>query len=230
MSYVVKSYRARFELSDDDTDGTFVGHVSAWGDDLDGDTMAEGSFAKTIADHRGRFPMLYQHRHDAPIGVSVEMAEDEKGLAVKGEFNLNVQLAREAHSLLKQGALQGFSVGFRPVKFETKRGGGLRFTENALREFSVVTFPAQPLATVAGMKAERVLREAEALLHEKAGRRLSKDTRSAIEQAVEGLRALLDADEADDGSDGEGAAKQHAEPATEVATLRAFLTEIRDGR
>lgn len=223
--FILKSFRSRFELADDDEPGTFLAHVSAWGEDLDGDIIEPGAYAKTIADHGGRFPMLWQHDRFTPIGVSVSMAETEKGLAVKGRFVMDVQQAREGHALLKEGALGGFSIGARPVRSDPRADNpyGMVYRELALREFSLVTFPAQPLATVDAMKAERVLRTADELLA-KAGRKLSAESRAAIETAIENLTALLASDTPDgDGSD--GAAKHDSTGPDVASTLRDLIAK-----
>ena len=71
--------------------------------------------------------MLFQHKTDEPIGVFEEIYEDQKGLFVKGKLALGTQKGREAYELLKIGALDGMSIGFRadPQKQsynENKRG------------------------------------------------------------------------------------------------------------
>jgi len=43
--------------------------------------------------------------------------EDNVGLKVVGQLNLDVQQGKEAYALLKQGALDGMSIGYLPVQF-----------------------------------------------------------------------------------------------------------------
>ena len=71
-------------------DGTIEGYASVFGvvDTWD-DIIAAGAFAATIAAHKaaGTMPaMLWQHDSDDPIGVWTDMAEDAKGLRVKGKL------------------------------------------------------------------------------------------------------------------------------------------------
>ena len=48
-----------------------------------------------------------------PIGVFDEIKEDSHGLYVKGRLALKTQAGQEAYELLKMGALDGLSIGFR---------------------------------------------------------------------------------------------------------------------
>ena len=71
--------------------------------------------------------MLYQHKTDEPIGIFTDMYEDNKGLYVKRTIAMGTQKGREAYELLKMGALDGMSIGFKadPDKQgynENKRG------------------------------------------------------------------------------------------------------------
>jgi HK97 family phage prohead protease len=100
--------------------------------------------------------MLWQHDARAPIGVWERIRETAAGLEVKGRLVLDVQQAREALALLKAGAVDALSIGFSVL-----RGGAEFDRERALRrikavdlwEISVVTFPANPKARVARIKA-----------------------------------------------------------------------------
>ncbi|MFL1877343.1 HK97 family phage prohead protease, partial [Hansschlegelia beijingensis] len=53
---------------------------------------------------------------------------------------------------LRQGALDGLSIGFRAVRSVREAGGVRRLTEIDLWEISVVTFPMLPDARVAAVK------------------------------------------------------------------------------
>ena len=48
-----------------------------------------------------------------PIGVFDEIVEDDHGLVVKGRLALKTQAGQEAYELLKMGALDGLSIGFK---------------------------------------------------------------------------------------------------------------------
>lgn len=210
----------------DGTTGEFTGHAAAFGNvDLQGDLIEPGAFAKTIADRNGRVPILWQHDPYNPIGVSTSMSEDEKGLAVVGVLNQDVQQGREARALLQQGALGGLSIGYRTIK-EQMDGKVRRLKEVALREFSPVTFPANPAATVLTIKSiGRVdldelaeLLSDETLAEVKAGRVLSAANRTLVQNVVEALNALLSASEPPAKDTPPEEAAEAAEP--DLSTLR----------
>src|SRR2546426_564387 len=71
--------------------------------------------------------MLWQHDADEPIGVWTEMAEDAKGLRVKGQLCLDTARGKEAYALLKMGALNGLSIGFCTVP------GTSRYNDDGVR-------------------------------------------------------------------------------------------------
>lgn len=157
-------------------DGTVEGYGSVFGvrDSYD-DVIAAGAFVKSLAEHKaaGSMPaMLWQHNSDEPIGVWTDMAEDEKGLRVKGMLALDTVRGREAHALLKLGALNGLSIGFMSKQWSYDRETEVRtLTEIDLWEVSLVTFPANERARVTNVKASDVgaitsIRDAERALRD----------------------------------------------------------------
>lgn len=139
----------------DDADGVLVGYASVAGKkDLDNEIVEPGAFKRTVQHHKGRFPLLWQHDHGEPIGIIETAEEDEKGLKVRAKLALGVQRAKDAYALLKDGMINGLSIGFRVVKDEwDKKTGTRHLKEIDLWEVSVVTFPANPLARIASVKA-----------------------------------------------------------------------------
>ncbi|MBI1867711.1 MAG: HK97 family phage prohead protease [Methylocystis sp.] len=70
-----------------------------------------------------------------------------------GKVNLAVARARKALSLLRQGAVDGLSIGFRMQRAVTDRQSGVRkLLEIDLWEISVVTFPMLTQARVDAVK------------------------------------------------------------------------------
>lgn len=109
--------------------------------DRGGDVVRRGAFegAKAV-------PLLWQHKPEAPIGVVERVADDAHGLRVIGRLTGETQVGREAAALLKQGALDGLSFGYR-VK-ASRPGRRRELVKLELVEISLVTFPMQPLARV----------------------------------------------------------------------------------
>lgn len=130
-------------------DGYFAGYASVFGaPDLGRDTVMPGAFGASLA-RRGAagVRMLWQHDPAEPIGRWLTLAEDSRGLRVEGRLNLAVQRAREVEALMREGGLDGLSIGFRVVKALPERGGR-KLVAVDLWEVSLVTFPLQPGARV----------------------------------------------------------------------------------
>src|SRR5690625_5755324 len=71
-----------------DMDGrTIEGYASTWERDQTGDVIHKGAFAKSINERfrAGRIKVLWQHAE--PIGVPLEMREDDYGLFVKSRIS-----------------------------------------------------------------------------------------------------------------------------------------------
>jgi HK97 family phage prohead protease len=124
-----------------------------------GEIVEPGAFANSLVKSKrtGRkIKMLWQHDPHQPIGVWDDLAEDGKGLWVKGRlFKDSVARASEAYALLKEGGLDGLSIGYRTLKSEPKDGkpGVLSLTELDLLENSIVTFAANDRARVEVVKS-----------------------------------------------------------------------------
>ena len=151
-------WRVASELRDEPADGArgvsplaprasslvIEGYASLWGvADLNRDVTLKGCFDQSLV---GRGPagvrMLHQHE-DAPVGVWDEIYEDERGLFVRGQVMDWSAGARFCQALVRAGALDGLSIGFRPVA--ARRDGPLRvLTAVDLWEVSLVTFPMLP--------------------------------------------------------------------------------------
>lgn len=152
----VRSFALQIKAAGDD--GTVEGYGSVFGvrDNYD-DVIAKGAFIQSLKDHKaaGTMPaMLWQHDADKPIGVWTEMVEDEKGLRIKGQLAMETVKGKEAHALLKMGALNGLSIGFMSKEWAYDRDTEVRtLTAIDLWEVSLVTFPANEKARVTNVKA-----------------------------------------------------------------------------
>jgi HK97 family phage prohead protease len=102
-----------------------------------------GAFSRTLK-ARGvrRIPMLFQHDPAEPVGVWLELVEDFRGLRARGRLIPDVQRARELIALVKSGAVDGLSIGFRTVKGRIDPATRVRrIIDLDLWEISIVTFP-----------------------------------------------------------------------------------------
>ena len=57
--------------------------------------------------------LLYQHKTDEPIGVIDSLEEDKKGLKIKGRLAMGTQKGKEVYELMKMGALDSMSIGYK---------------------------------------------------------------------------------------------------------------------
>jgi HK97 family phage prohead protease len=117
-----------------------------------------GSFAKTITERGDRVKFLAQHdRRSMPLGRATLLREDAAGLY--GEFRVSAtQAGDEALELIRDGALDGLSIGFRPIQQKRSKDGTMvERTEAGLDEVSAVTFPAYDGAVIAGVRAADLL-------------------------------------------------------------------------
>ena len=159
---------ATFELKKEpDADGEFEGYASVFGVvDQGMDVVERGAFTKSIGSGR-KVKMLWQHDPSKVIGVWDEIREDERGLFVKGRLLKDVALGREAMALMRAGAIDSMSIGYRTVEAMAEAGGRVRkLMEVDLFEVSVVTFPMNEAAMVTDVKSISTEREFEAFLRD----------------------------------------------------------------
>lgn len=147
-----------FEVKDIDDSGKFKGYASVFGEiDSYRDIVMPGAFKKSLASYKEKnrlVPMLWQHRSAEPMGVYTSLKEDSHGLLVEGDINMDTQRGREGHSLMKQGALTGLSIGYNTVMFKDDEKKLIReLHELDLWEVSPVTFPAGDSARIQTVKS-----------------------------------------------------------------------------
>jgi len=154
---------------DDAAAGTVDGYGSVFGLlDRGGDIVMPGAFKASLAEWRRRKampPMLWQHDPSMPLGVWSDIAEDEKGLRIKGQLVMDVPQAAAARALIAAGAVKGLSIGYRTIDADVNRQTGARHLKKVdLWEVSLVTFPMLPEATITGIKQDIDPRELERAL------------------------------------------------------------------
>ena len=189
--------------------GSIEGYGSVFGvkDNYD-DVIAKGAFLASLAAHKaaGTMPaMLWQHSSDHPIGIWTEMVEDAKGLRIKGQLALETVKGKEAHALLKLGALNGLSIGFMSKQWAYDRDTEVRtLIEIDLWEVSLVTFPANEKARVTNVKS------ADALTTPKDAERTLRDAGFSRSDATAFVSRVLRMGEARSDSAGSAAAAMNA--------------------
>src|SRR6476661_5717775 len=138
-----------------DAEGRVEGYASLFGEvDQARDMIMPGAFAETLRT-RGlrRVPMLFQHDPSEPVGIWLELREDHRGLFARGRLIPEVARGRELLSLLRAGAIDGLSIGFRTSKARIDpRTRIRRIYAVDLWEISIVTFPMLTGARVRSVK------------------------------------------------------------------------------
>lgn|SRR6266487_201525 len=133
--------QVRFSLKGtDDQQGFVAAYLSVFGNvDQGNDRVIKGAFAQSIKDAQARVDqgkatflcsMLWNHDVDEPIGGWFSLKEDTYGLLGAGQINLETQRGAEAYSLIKQGAISQFSIGYDVLP------GGYSYTKDGVRELS----------------------------------------------------------------------------------------------
>lgn len=156
---MMKTKDFALQVKDLSEEGTFEGYGSIFGNlDSYGEKVMPGAFAESLARHKreGTKPlMLWQHNPDQPIGVWEDLVEDGKGLRGIGRLLKGVLRAEEALIMLRAGALQGLSIGYREQEIEPD-GNNRLLKKLDLLEISIVSFPANRRARVEAIKSERM--------------------------------------------------------------------------
>ncbi len=114
--------------------------------DLSADLVRQGAFSASLLTRGASgIRMLFQHDATEPIGVWDLISEDHKGLFVRGRVFSDGPVGCTASALIKRGAIDGLSIGFRTRR--AKKSTQIReLYEIELWEVSIVTFPMLPQA------------------------------------------------------------------------------------
>lgn len=154
--------------------GFFSGYASVFnGVDSYGDTILPGAYAQTLQNRQRPVQMRWNH-FGPVIGKWTKAQEDDRGLYVEGELTPGHSVAEDAYALLKHGAVNGLSIGFRIPPGGSEKDGKLRKLKRIdLAEISIVEEPADLSARVGDVKSAfesaETLKEIEALLRDAAG-------------------------------------------------------------
>lgn len=150
--------------------GTFEGYASVFGGlDSYGDTILPGAYRKTLK--KRERPVRMRWNHWGPvIGKWLDLSEDEKGLKVRGELTPGHSVAQDVYASMKHGAVDGLSIGYRPIQIRELGEGRRELKEIDLIEISIVEEPADLSARVGAIKSAiddaKTIREIESVLRD----------------------------------------------------------------
>ena len=86
-------------------------------------------------------------RHDEPIGKIIEHEQTDEGLVIRAKIS-STPRGDEAYTLVRDGVISKFSVGFEPVEQRIEEDGTIVRTLANVREVSLVPMPAYDGATL----------------------------------------------------------------------------------
>jgi HK97 family phage prohead protease/HK97 family phage major capsid protein len=119
-----------------------AGYANTTSKDRAGDVVTAEAWAKGVENFRKNPVMLYQHKHDCPIGRFDKITVDKKGIYVEGTVSEAAEKNHGIQTLIRDGALKSFSVGFRVKDGKYNRNDdSMLITEVELLEISVVSVP-----------------------------------------------------------------------------------------
>lgn len=187
----------------DDDSGQFEAYASVFGNiDSYGDVVVKGAFLDDLdrwgPDGSG-IPLYWRHRMDDPfmnLGATLKAAEDDRGLLVRGQLELDETTAAHVYKLIKTGRVRQMSFAY-----DILEAGWVEKTENGktvsyyelrkllIQEISIVPVGANQETEIVGVKT--ALQSVETDLT-KTGRQLSADERAELIAASRSLKALLD--------------------------------------
>lgn len=169
-------------------DGSFAGYAAVFNNvDLVGEIIEKGAFAKAL---RGKktLPLLWNHDQSDVIGSVKKAKEDDNGLWVEGKLNLALAKGLEVYSMLKNGDVEGMSIGYLIKKRDTDAKGITHLRELMIFEASITAIPANPMASVVHVKSTDINTEEDADMQKEME---AYNTRlKLLEYEVSGIKSL----------------------------------------
>lgn len=137
--YIDSTFTKELPKASDEIDSIFIeGYASTIDIDRAGDIVPASVWEAGIKNYLKNPIILAQHDHDDPIGRMVEHKIDGTGLWIKAR----ISAAAEVFSLVKDGVLTAFSIGFRVMDAEYNAAAEVFVVkELELVEISVVSVP-----------------------------------------------------------------------------------------
>lgn len=142
------------ELRANTENGTVEGIAVPW------DSPTEvGGYTETIARgavEDGEIKFFWQHREI--IGRVVKTEDRKEGLWIQAKIS-DTSLGRDALTLLRDGVVDGLSIGFEPIESLVNEDGSVVRTKIRVREVSGVNFPAYKEATVSQVREAQPIKD-----------------------------------------------------------------------
>lgn len=117
------------------------------------------SIAGITYDPKNLPALLWQHKHDQPLGRILSLSKTARGLEMTAQiakYETESELKQLSDSVwesVKQGVIKSCSIGFRPTDYEKDSTGAIVWTSSELLEVSLVSVPAERGANITGFKS-----------------------------------------------------------------------------
>jgi HK97 family phage prohead protease len=247
---LTKSATINVKAGPDDglADGQFTAYASVFGNkDSYGDVVMSGAFARTLADWTksgDSIPILFGHNMSDPdfnIGGVMSAEEDNVGLKVTGQLDLENPKALQTYRMLKGRRIRQMSFAYDEIDSGPAVHDGdhvWELRELKLYEVSIVTIGANQETEILAVKsmpsvAERALRDI------KAGRVLSSKNEGELRDAHDAIGRVLsalDSTSDEEKASGNGPSQKETEasdsdeasqnPSVDTSALDALALEI----
>lgn len=151
-----REFELDFQIREEgEGEGSFEGHAAIFDkENSHGEIVQRGAFKETLSERGTKgIKMLFGHNRDLPIGKWMELREDSKGLFVRGQLLMQLDKARETLLLMREGILDGLSIGFRILEdtFDREKEV-LLLNKIDLREVSLVMMPSADDALISKVR------------------------------------------------------------------------------
>lgn len=168
-----------------DEDGVVEGIAVPW----DTPTSIAGMFTETIARGAvvpGPIKLFWQHRD--VVGKVIATEDRDEGFWIKAKVS-DTTAGRDALTLLRDGVVDRFSIGFEPLEDSTDEHGNVVRTKIRVREVSAVPFPAYEDAVITQVR-EQAGETKEETMPDSITRADLDEVRSTIEDIDREVRVL----------------------------------------
>ena len=187
MTIETRSFEARADLEE----RTIVGLAVPYGQLADIGGAYQERFVAGAIDSVEDVKLFYGH--EEPIGKVVEGRDTEAGYEILARVS-DTPRGNEVLTLMRDGVLNKFSVGFLPVESE-RDGTTITRTKVSLKEVSVVPFPAFTGANITEVREEQLAPEAELTIEQERdsmSENIELEVRSVMDEVAE-LRRVVEA-------------------------------------
>jgi HK97 family phage prohead protease len=140
-------------------EGEMVALASTFGNvDKHGDRVIRGAYSTDVARVKAgaKWPLVWGHDYNGSpqnfVGEIDDADETDEGLEVHARFDLDDPVARKAYRLVKQGAIDKLSIGYRVRRERRANDGVNELLDIELHEVSLVLSPANERARVLAIK------------------------------------------------------------------------------